>query len=163
MRPRPGSLTAPPWRGTRRMAQTDAKTGFRLPWSSDRQAADATDTDANESTEANAAGWPSDEAAPAVDEGERHDAPTVDPWTGIDAGATVEAADASVVPSPAPAAPAPSSRKPSKFLPDLTKAMQAAAEDARSRALSQLQADAKSHVEAIHGRSSTEAASLRRT
>ena len=46
---------------------------------------------------------------------------------------------------------------------DLTKAMQAAAEDARSRAISQLQADAKTHVETIHGRSATEAAGLRRT
>ncbi|HET7703716.1 MAG TPA: hypothetical protein VFK35_09960 [Candidatus Limnocylindrales bacterium] len=45
---------------------------------------------------------------------------------------------------------------------DLTKAMQAAAEDARSRALTQLQADAKTHVETIHGRASTEAATLRR-
>ena len=45
---------------------------------------------------------------------------------------------------------------------DLTKAMQAAAEDARGRALSQLQADAKTHVETIHGRSATEAATLRR-
>jgi len=45
---------------------------------------------------------------------------------------------------------------------DLTKAMAAAAEDARSRALSQLQADAKTHVETIHGRSATEAAALRR-
>jgi hypothetical protein len=40
--------------------------------------------------------------------------------------------------------------------------MQAAAEDARSRALTQLQADAKTHIETIHGRSSTEAAGLRR-
>jgi hypothetical protein len=45
---------------------------------------------------------------------------------------------------------------------DLTKAMQAAAEDARSRALTQLQSDAKTAVETIHGRSSTEAAGLRR-
>src|SRR4029079_15731425 len=45
---------------------------------------------------------------------------------------------------------------------DLTKAMQAAAEDAKTRALTQLQADAKIHVETIHGRSATEAASLRR-
>ena len=45
---------------------------------------------------------------------------------------------------------------------DLTKAMQAAAEDARALALSQLQTEAKTHVELIHGRSSTEAAGLRR-
>ena len=56
----------------------------------------------------------------------------------------------------------PPSRKPNKFLADLTKAMQAAAEEARGRSLAQLQADAKTHVESIHGRSSTEAAGLRR-
>jgi hypothetical protein len=53
-------------------------------------------------------------------------------------------------------------KKPSKFLADLTRAMQAAAEEARTRSLTQLQADAKTHIEAIHGRSSTEAAALRR-
>jgi hypothetical protein len=40
--------------------------------------------------------------------------------------------------------------------------MQTAAEDARTRTLSQFQADAKAHVEHIHGRSSSEAAALRR-
>ena len=40
--------------------------------------------------------------------------------------------------------------------------MQAAAEDARARALGQLQAEAKTHIETIHGRSATEAADLRR-
>ncbi|HEX5825086.1 MAG TPA: hypothetical protein VFY18_11565 [Candidatus Limnocylindrales bacterium] len=63
---------------------------------------------------------------------------------------------------PALAARAHSGKKPSKFLADLTKAMQTAAEDARGLALSQLQADAKNHIEQIHGRSSTEAADLRR-
>ena len=61
------------------------------------------------------------------------------------------------------AAPAAKSKKTNKFLADLTKAMQAAAEDARGRSLTQLQADAKTHVESIHGRSATEAADLRKT
>ena len=53
-------------------------------------------------------------------------------------------------------------RKPSKFLADLTKAMQSAAEAAREESVSRLQADAKAAIEEIHGRSSTEAADLRR-
>jgi hypothetical protein len=64
---------------------------------------------------------------------------------------------------PAPAVlRSPSGRKPSKFLADLTRAMQAAAEESRALALSQLQAEAKTHIEQIHARSATEAADLRR-
>ncbi|HET7030887.1 MAG TPA: hypothetical protein VFI34_10280 [Candidatus Limnocylindrales bacterium] len=149
------------------MAQTDARAGFRLPWSSDRQSTESTepDTETETATEtadaAEATGWPTDEAAsPSHDQ-----SGTIDPWTGAPVGG-VTAPESPEAPS-APAAPAASTtpaptKKPSKFLADLTKAMQAAAEDARGRALTQLQSDAKTYVEAIHGRSSTEAASLRR-
>jgi hypothetical protein len=54
------------------------------------------------------------------------------------------------------------SRGPSKFMADLTKAMQAAAESAREEALTKLQGEAKAAVEQIHGRSATEATELRR-
>ncbi|HET9456721.1 MAG TPA: hypothetical protein VFO78_05235 [Candidatus Limnocylindrales bacterium] len=53
-------------------------------------------------------------------------------------------------------------RRPSKFLADLTRAMQAAAEEARALTLAQFQADAKTYVEKIHDRSATGAANLRR-
>jgi hypothetical protein len=53
-------------------------------------------------------------------------------------------------------------RRPSKFLADLTKAMQSAAEAAREESVSRLQADAKAAIEEIHGRSSSESADLRR-
>ena len=138
------------------MAQTDARAGFRLPWSSDRQSSESTDPDSNAAELASATtGWPSEDGARAnaAAEAPTHDA--VDPWTGATA--------AGPEPTPAPSAPTPpSGRKPTKFMADLTKAMQAAAEEARSLALAQLQADAKTHIESIHGRSSTEAASLRR-
>jgi hypothetical protein len=136
------------------MATTDARSGFRLPWSSDR-------TDgADESTADNAtaeSAWSTDVTAPAE--------------SGMDAAtatAETETAPEATFPAPAPAAetpaPAPAShKKPNKFLADLTKAMQAAAEEARGRSLTQLQADAKTHVESIHGRSATEAADLRKT
>src|SRR5436305_7137978 len=149
-------LTAAHWRGTRRMAQTDARPGFRLPWSSDRQTSDPSEsaTDSEPQPD-NATAWPNESngstpevALATADAPVEPASPVVDPWVGS---------------APTPEAPkAPSGKKPSKFLADLTKAMQTAAEDARSRAVTQLQADAKTHVEAIHGRSSTEAASLRR-
>jgi len=53
-------------------------------------------------------------------------------------------------------------KAPSKFMADLTKAMQAAAESAREEALSRLAAEAKASIEEIHVRSATESAELRR-
>jgi hypothetical protein len=73
--------------------------------------------------------------------------------TATEQGGSVASADASG------AKPA---RRPSKFLADLTKAMQSAAEAAREESVSRLQADAKAAIEEIHGRSATEAADLRR-
>ena len=143
------------------MAQTDARAGFRLPWSSDRQNAEAAESAAASGEQPSATGWPADETTATTDQPETtRTAPAVDPWTGaqIEAPDTVETTD----PVDRPVGRGSSAKKPSKFLADLTKAMQAAAEEARERALSQLQADAKAHVEAIHGRSSTEAAGLRR-
>jgi hypothetical protein len=134
------------------MAQTDARAGFRLPWSSDRQSSETTDNDSGTQATQAESGWPSDGAS----------------YNGSDAGTAPMTAEATAPVDPwlttpgAPVAQPTVARKPSKFLADLTKAMQAAAEEARARSLSQLQADAKIHVEAIHGRSSTEAASLRR-
>src|SRR5205814_8301399 len=132
-----------------------------LPWGSDRQSSETLDGEStSQSTTDPAAattGWPSADTAASTD----------------GASATAEAgqmADPWANPNPQPGpAPAPSSqtpppaRKPTRFMADLTKAMQAAAEDARTRALIQLQADAKAQIESIHGRSSTEAAGLRRS
>ena len=78
-----------------------------------------------------------------------------DPWANPNAQPGPAPAPSSQTPPPA--------RKPTRFMADLTKAMQAAAEDARTRALTQLQTDAKAQIESIHGRSSTEAAGLRRS
>jgi hypothetical protein len=139
------------------MATTDARSGFRLPWSSDR-------TDgADESTADNAtaeSAWSTDETATA-DSGMDAATATAETETAPEATFDAPAAPAAETPAPAPA-PA-SHKKPNKFLADLTKAMQAAAEEARGRSLTQLQADAKTHVESIHGRSATEAADLRKT
>ncbi|HEV8489256.1 MAG TPA: hypothetical protein VGQ58_05670 [Candidatus Limnocylindrales bacterium] len=53
-------------------------------------------------------------------------------------------------------------RRPNKFMADLTKAMQTAAETAREEAMGRLQAEAKASVEQIHERSAAEATNLRR-
>jgi hypothetical protein len=134
------------------MATTDARSGFRLPWSSDRPTDGADESSADNATAESA--WSTNETAPAE--------------SGMDAAtATAETEatfEAPAAPTPETPAPAPASpKKPNKFLADLTKAMQAAAEEARGRSLTQLQADAKTHVESIHGRSATEAADLRKT
>lgn len=137
------------------MATTDARAGFRLPWSSERSTTDQTETaQADAAADAAATVAPADGetaadwGAPASYGPEEH---------AVADGAPTEAADETwPASSPAPA------RKPRKFLADLTKAMRTAAEEARAQALAQIQSDAKAHVEQIHSRSATEAADLRR-
>ena len=140
------------------MAQTDARAGFRLPWSTDRQSTDTLDGESTtEPQVAASTGWPGEDTARSTETAEMGAEATamIDPW-----------ATPTITPEPAPApsapTPPPPGRKPTKFMHDLTMAMQAAAEDARTRALTQLQSDAKTAIETIHGRSSTEAAGLRR-
>lgn len=130
------------------MAQTESRAGFRLPWNSER----STDDQSPEAETAAGNGW--DDATGSTEAA----ASSSDAWA--DSSATsAQASNATPVEEPKPG-PA---RRPSKFLADLTKAMQAAAEEARGLTLSQLQADAKTYVERIHERSATEAANLRRS
>ncbi len=150
------------------MAQTDSRAGFRLPWSSERSTSESAELQQAETEhDTTATDWP-----------------TVDPLTSADVDAAPQPEGSSGAPDdgsrPEPEAPESpetaaavetpaetsrptTARKPSKFLADLTKAMQAAAEDARTRTLTQFQGEAKAYVEQIHGRSSTEAAALRRS
>jgi hypothetical protein len=142
------------------MAQTDARAGFRLPWSSERSNIEQTETDQVE-TPAAEGGWPETDTAPPQDPWLTmpHDGAATD-TAALDAhAATAEGAAARVAPDPARA---PTPKRPSKFLADLTKAMQTAAEDSRNGTLTQFQADAKAHIEKIQERSSTEANALRR-
>ena len=132
------------------MAQTDARPGFRLPWNSERSTGEQADID--ETTH-------SDEATQADNLDAGSDWPTSASTENVDASdvAVAESPEVSEAKTPA-AAPAP--RRTTKFMEDLSKAMQAAAEEARTRTLGQFQAEAKSHIELI--RSSTEGADLRR-
>ncbi|MFI5225443.1 MAG: hypothetical protein ACHQ3P_02080 [Candidatus Limnocylindrales bacterium] len=157
------------------MATTDQRAGFRLPWTTDqRPSADETDTTAP--VDADTDGDVAVDADGQRAEGHREAA------TGDGAAHTGEAGDtthtATAGPDavdhqatetetvPAETATAPTAtipgKKPSKYLADLTKAMQATAESARSQTLGQAQADAKAHIEDIHSRSATDASELRK-
>jgi len=166
------------------MATTDARAGFRLPWSSDRSATDSPDSEqlatadalaeatAQPTEQAATDGWPTNGSAPREltepTEAETEATATEATTDTVTETAMEAEAEPGMHEIESPAEPTAavaryhSGKKPSKFLADLTKAMQTAAEDARALALSQLQADAKSHIEQIHARSSTEAADLRR-
>jgi hypothetical protein len=149
------------------MAQTDARAGFRLPWSSERSNIEQTETDQVDSaTSDGAGGWPETDTAPTGDQStQATDAPADGGWGSGSAtpdaawGSGAETSEPATTPEP-PRGPSP--KKPSKFLADLTKAMQTAAEEERNKNLSQFQADAKAYVEQIHERSATEANTLRR-
>jgi len=136
------------------MAQTDSRAGFRLPWSSERTT-DSTETDHAETDTTSESGW-TDHAASHAGDG-----PATSDFGGAHAAETEGTTMTETSAGFGGAAPA-ATRKPSKFLADLTKAMQAAAEEARALTLAQFQADAKTYVEKIHDRSATEAANLRR-
>jgi hypothetical protein len=140
------------------MATTDARPGFKLPWSTDRTESDSTDEPAahhepvaEDGTVATGEPVTPEEASPLVNETPTDAAQSPaqhDPWRLGETPPAVE---------PAP------TRKPNKLMADLTKAMQTAAESTREETLARLQADAKAHVESIHTRSASEAEVLRHT
>jgi flagellar motility protein MotE (MotC chaperone) len=140
------------------MATTESRSGFRLPWSPDRA---PSLVDADESLEGEPqAGDPEHSASgmeaagvlePAPDPGDGSAAPAERAAPGMPIGAP-----AATVGEAAPA------RRPSKFLIDLTHAMQAAAEQARAATLEQFRVEGSMHVERIKGRSTADADALRR-
>lgn len=139
------------------MATTDARMGFRLPWSSDQR---PDNEEPNGGTQAQQGDMRADgPAAAGLTQGSRTSA--FSESTQMTEGITNFAANGEA--AAAPDQPSGSGgRGPSKFMADLTKAMQAAAETAREEAVGRLQAEAKSAVEQINIRSSTESADLRR-
>ena len=159
------------------MATTESRTGFRLPWSADR----ALSRDGFDETSG------SDPSAPlgGPDGTDGSDIDTLDPESTLDSGTPGEAETAAIVdPSiegapepmgttepgaptaapitdPAPAHQAEPARRPTKFLTDLTHAMQVAAEQARAATLEQFRVDGNAYVEQIQGRSVADAGALR--
>jgi hypothetical protein len=163
------------------MATTESRSGFRLPWSSntDENGTPTASPDSGWQTDGSDARAESATDAPATDAvetGETSTSPSTDGFAATEDGVAVTGqADVPSEPTQEatePMAPADTetatarnaapSRKQNKFLADLTKAMQAAAETARESSLGQFQAEAKSFVEGIHSRSATEAADLRK-
>ena len=130
------------------MAQTETRPGFRLPWTADRAESgspvDASDSAAQEmeTPEMIDAMAPSSIASPASP------SPLPSPQT-IGGGA--------MTPEPPT-----TTRRPTKLMADLSRAMQAAAEQARGETMTRFDADAKSVVEEMNAASTVEAANLRR-
>ena len=156
------------------MATTDQRAGFRLPWTTDqRPTADETETtgpveaDQDGNVAVDAAGQSADGHREVHRDGDGATG-TAGEWGGTEtAGSDAvdhHATETETVSAETAIAPTPtgSGKKPSKYLADLTKAMQATAESARSQTLGQAQADAKAHIEEIHSNSATEASELRK-
>jgi len=137
------------------MSQTETRPGFRLPWTGERAdgeaspdgsegtaaEAGATDGEASGSTDAEASGDGSDGST-----GMTEPTATEEPGTTDMTDATATA----------------SGRRPTKFMADLSKAMQTAAETSRDETMSRFAADTKVAVEDIRAKSAEEAAALRR-
>ncbi|MHB8672366.1 MAG: hypothetical protein ACYDAK_01645 [Candidatus Limnocylindrales bacterium] len=127
------------------MATTDQRAGFRLPWTSEQRST-ADDGGFDGSVAADAAG-PEAAERPAADA----------------IPVALEETVGSVPPTTATAAaPAPVGRPANRLLADLTRAMQTAAETARTQTLGQFATEAKTFVEEIHGRSASQVSELRK-
>ena len=127
------------------MSQTDTRPGFRLPWTADRPDG-ATPTDGT-SEAPGAEAQSGDAEAPSGEAGDMTDT------TPAEELVTTEMTDT---------AASTSARRPTKFMADLSRAMQSAAESSRDEAMTRFAADAKVAVEDIRAHSAEEAAALRR-
>ena len=150
------------------MATTDAKPGFRLPWSADRSESDASAETAGDAPIGEALTTDQEnetpdmiDAAPAAND----QMATVDDQSAVSATTPEgnEPIDSTSGAATTPDATASGiSAKPNKFMADLTKAMQGAAETAKADTLARFTADAKGHIENIHTSSAIEAGELRK-
>ena len=151
------------------MATTDAKPGFRLPWGTDRNESEApagtngvaptsegltTDQEVENPDMIDAAPPANDQTA-AVDEGTAAESTYAD-------GPAAETASADESSPAEGTGAAAANRKPNKFMADLTKAMQGAAETAKADTLARYSAEAKAHIESIHAATAVEATELRK-
>ena len=161
------------------MATTESRTGFRLPWSTDRApsgdgfeetsgndpSASPDGPDESDFDAVDAASAPDSEAPSEAEPAEETTA-VIDPPVESAPVPVEAAAESAPTPPHAPDSlpaqdPAPA-RRPTKFLTDLTHAMQVAAEQARAATLEQFRVDGSAYVEQIQGRSVADASALRR-
>jgi hypothetical protein len=159
------------------MATTDAKPGFRLPWSAERTEPDAPAETAGDAPVGEALSHDQEIETPHMIDASHA---ATDQTTTDDEGSTVSATvdEESTVSQTADDQPqrtdtaeelVPSNdpdsnngRKPNKFMADLTRAMQGAAETAKADTLARFGADAKAHIESIHATTAVEATELRK-
>ncbi len=152
------------------MASTDTRSGFRLPWSSDRsrdddqpESPDATvepeGTPDTQGTRSDDGAWPVVDADVQPNTTDSDAAPT-DPDASTSRIPEEPQAMVDTVSVAEPQISAPP-KKPSKLIADLAAAMRTTAESAREQAVSQLEADARQVVEQIRSGSIEGAAALR--
>lgn len=134
------------------MASTDAKSGFRLPWSTDR-------TESDEQADAPQADQPAVDQSQPQSESETQTMIETAPTQSNEAVQEEPAGPTQAAAATPAAAP---TRKANKFMADLTKAMQVAAEAARADTLERFSAEAKAHIESIHASTSDESTELRK-
>lgn len=152
------------------MTTTDTRSGFRLPWSSER----SHDTDLPEGPVDGVDPTEGSDESGAMGGGD--DAPEIDVRTGpgFTSHNPGRAAPAASPPSPPEEsaamidtvgartlAPASVPRKPSKLMTDLIAAMRSTAEAAREQALAQVEADVRQAVDAIRAQSTAGVAAIR--
>ncbi len=131
------------------MDTTEQRAGFRLPWSDRRE------TPVEDGV---AGGAPADaEGNAGMQQADAPDGPADE--TSVPEGAAPEAPPPVEAPGPPEIR---ASRRPSRFLAELTRAMHAAAEDGRVATLEQLHAEGKAAVEEIQSRSTEDATAIRR-
>ena len=133
------------------MAQSETRPGFRLPWTSEPAQAVATVTDDPAIAE-EAAPADHDTQAPVADQAEEATQTEAKPAEEPEP-VTTQTFDATAVAG---------TRRPTKFMAEMSRAMQGAAETARDETLARLAADLKTVVEEIQAASTVEAAELRR-
>jgi hypothetical protein len=130
------------------MASTETRPSFRLPWSSGPN-------DADEHLQ-----LPAEPAEPtveaSVDSADMHDSEEIQRPDMIETAAPTAPSSRTEPSGPAPA------RRATKFMAELSHAMQAAAEHARNETMERFQAEAKAVVEEIRGGATSEVADLRR-
>jgi hypothetical protein len=126
------------------MSMTETRSGFRLPWSSERPADGAPTPDGTEEP-GEAGAWPTADRRATV-----ASTPATD---DLARGAAAQAASSGARPD---------HRRPTKFLADLTAAMRTAAEAAREQALAQLRDESQAVVGEIQAASATGADAIRR-
>jgi hypothetical protein len=123
------------------MASTETRPSFRLPWAADTGESDGPSESPPEGPNAG---------------GDAHDSAETQTLEMIETAAPAPTPADSEQPGAAPA------RRATKFMAELSRAMQAAAEHARNETMARFEVDAKAVLEEIHASATTEVADLRR-